>query len=43
MTISEEDRPLWQLILMGLAAMVAIPILLILLPFAWLYSKVFQA
>lgn len=43
MTTYGEDKPLWQLLLMGLGALVLIPILLILLPFAWLYSKLLQA
>ena len=40
--MNAEDKPMWQLFLWGLGAMVLIPILLILLPIAWLYSKVFQ-
>jgi uncharacterized membrane protein YdbT with pleckstrin-like domain len=40
--MTAEDKPMWQLVLMGLGLMVVIPILLILLPIAWLYSKVFQ-
>jgi hypothetical protein len=40
--IYEGNEPVWKLMLWALCAMVAIPILIILLPFAWLYTKMFQ-
>ena len=38
-----EDKPLWLLALMALGGLILIPILIILLPIAWIYSKVFEA
>lgn len=38
----EKERKLWQTVALALGALFLIPILLVILPFAFLYSLIFE-